>query len=366
MGYGQHSVNSVGRHNPLPEKPKSTRYKEVYSDNSEIAHMWAHKAQASARNPRGNFYYNGATIYSYRDSFPVATIVTLTHGPNKGKEIVYITDNKFSVTTAKHIGDVWAAIHRYDRTIGDGEWVEAGRKVFRVHRPLDSQAAMVRYWGVIIGLAADRVVDAPKGTRGTTKARLYNEYIALIARANDWAQYIGERKRWKAPESMETLAATLAGDRKRAQIADDKARAKAAKERIKRDLQERLDDHETIQRWINGNEVRVPYDVVECYLRVERAKYDGSNPSVDYGDGELVTSKGARMPLDHARKALRLIRAVVARGEDWHRNGQTIRLGHYQIDSIAANGDVKAGCHFVTYAEIERIAPQIENTGGNQ
>ena len=76
-------------------------------------------------------------------------------------------------------------------------------------------------------------------------------------------------------------------------------------------------------------------------------------------DGEVETSRGARFPLEHAKRGLVLVDAVRASKEPWKRNGHTCHLGHYQIDSIDANGTVHAGCHVVTYKAIERIKDQL-------
>ena len=75
---------------------------------------------------------------------------------------------------------------------------------------------------------------------------------------------------------------------------------------------------------------------------------------------EVVTSRGVRFPIAHAKKGLILVRAVMARGEDWVRNGHSCRLGHYSIDRIEANGTVHAGCHVVSWEEIKRVAAEIE------
>lgn len=73
----------------------------------------------------------------------------------------------------------------------------------------------------------------------------------------------------------------------------------------------------------------------------------------------METSKGASFPLSHAKRGLMLVESVIARGESWKRNGHTCHLGHYQIDSIDAQGTVKAGCHVVTYEAIARIKDAI-------
>jgi hypothetical protein len=50
----------------------------------------------------------------------------------------------------------------------------------------------------------------------------------------------------------------------------------------------------------------------------------------------------------------------MAKGEDWTANGHTCHLGHYQINRITKDGTVYAGCHVVTWDEIEKIAPMLE------
>src|SRR6266403_280024 len=42
---------------------------------------------------------------------------------------------------------------------------------------------------------------------------------------------------------------------------------------------------------------------------------------------EVVTSRGARFPISHAKRGLSLVRAVMARAEDWRRNGHSCHLG---------------------------------------
>jgi hypothetical protein len=75
---------------------------------------------------------------------------------------------------------------------------------------------------------------------------------------------------------------------------------------------------------------------------------------------EVQTSLGASFPVEHARLGLRVVREVRATGEEYRRNGHTIHLGHYVIDRIEPNGTVHAGCHVVTWDEIERIASQLD------
>lgn len=74
--------------------------KKVFTDISQVAHLWANKVQEEARNS-GNFYFSGDTIYSYGSHFPIAKHVTYN-----GKEAVLFTTRTYSNTTSKHIGVV--------------------------------------------------------------------------------------------------------------------------------------------------------------------------------------------------------------------------------------------------------------------
>ena len=71
---------------------------------------------------------------------------------------------------------------------------------------------------------------------------------------------------------------------------------------------------------------------------------------------ELETSRGAVVPLAHAVKAFRIIKRLHDKGQSYERNGHSIRIGHFALDSVDAQGNVRAGCHNVEWPEIERIA----------
>jgi len=74
-------------------------------------------------------------------------------------------------------------------------------------------------------------------------------------------------------------------------------------------------------------------------------------------DGErLETSQGADVPWDHAVKAFRFIRLCVERGEGFKSNGRTVRVGHFRVDEITAEGDMRAGCHRFSWEAMRELA----------
>lgn len=70
---------------------------------SEVAHMWANQHQDEARVSGGNFYFYGATIFSYGSHFPIASF------DKKDSDVVFFTTDGYSHTTSKHIYEVMHA-----------------------------------------------------------------------------------------------------------------------------------------------------------------------------------------------------------------------------------------------------------------
>src|SRR3990167_11282137 len=59
--------------NQLKGARQMPRQRHVFPTD-EIPHKWAHQTQEEARNPQGNLYFRGPTLYSYRDSYPIARL----------------------------------------------------------------------------------------------------------------------------------------------------------------------------------------------------------------------------------------------------------------------------------------------------
>lgn len=98
------------------------------------------------------------------------------------------------------------------------------------------------------------------------------------------------------------------------------------------------------------------YHLPVTYLRAVNVARDDNGMIVK---GELETTKGASVPLTHAVRAFRFLKLCKERGQGWHHNGHSLRVGHFQVDRIEPNGDFKAGCHDITWAEVERVAKEL-------
>ena len=112
--------------------------------------------------------------------------------------------------------------------------------------------------------------------------------------------------------------------------------------------------------WLVGSKERAPYATgqLSCpmggaLLRAVNVQRNGAGEVVA---GTLETSHGAQVPLDHALRVFAFLKLVRARGVAWTRNGARLRVGHFQVDSVAPNGDFVAGCHRITWAEVARLS----------
>jgi len=274
-----------------------------------VAHLWANRTQEYARNPGHNFYFSGDTIYSYGSHFPVARHVT-----RKGKSAVLFTTRSYSSTTAGHKCTVASACrHLTVFHVADVNGTEP-RKQFAQYR--------AEYMGLVGKYAKAR----------TRKPEHLEALRRLVEEANGYAEFFGLRTRLTLPDDLTGMVAECQAIEKR-----ERERKQREERKREREALERL------QRWVDG-ETDYPPSAYGQPIRLRIA-----------GD-ELQTSRGARVPLAHAVKAFRVLKRLHDKGQAYQRNGHTIHLGHFALDSLDTEGNVTAGCHTVQWAEIERVA----------
>jgi len=310
----------------------SKRKKYVF-DTGEIPHLWAHRIQDEARNRQGNLYFTGDTIYSYGSHFPIARHVV----SEAGERAVLFTIATYSVTTSSHCSAVRSAI-------------PSGIPVFHVPNVCHG-----RYSG------SELTADDHAGNLADYTERI-EKHVIISARARssyakEWNHEHAVRLRGEAfaycaffdlpvpniPRVPELDSEALTAIRKR----EAKRAAEKAEQTRRENEREAIRHSENMAKWRAG-------------------EYDGGFP---YGfpimlrivGDEVQTSLGARFPVSHAKRALAFVRKVRESRQAYVRNGHTIHLGPYAIDRIEADGTVKAGCHVVSWDEIERIAPFLDS-----
>lgn len=307
--------------------------KTVYR-SIEIPHLWAHQTQEHARNSTRNLFFNGPVIYSYGSHFPIAV-----HVKNEsGERAVLFTTASYSSTTARHVACVRRAVWRMPNVFDVDLEAAATRGHYRLGSRFMDDTRVLKVASEFVPDYESRIKSHAEQVATSRKEELkvhrLSELESLIEQANHFCAFFSLPNRWEIPSDFEAICNRLAESRK-AKLASEKAQQA---EILKANA-------ELIDRWLNGENVRLPY-LSTTYLRIE--------------ENEVVTSLGAQFPVSHAARALKFIRAVRESGKEYRHNGHSIHLGHYVVNEVKANGDVKAGCHYVAWEQIERIAGQIE------
>jgi hypothetical protein len=285
------------------------RVKHVHPDGM-VTHLWAHKSQDSARNPRGNIFFQGDTIYSYGHHFPIAKHVT-----RKGKSAVLLTTRDYSATTRGHKWGVESACSHLPTFHVDNIESREPRKQFEEYR--------ARY----LELARKYVKSRQN------KPWVLQELQKVVKEANAFSAFFALRVRLTLPAESDMAAECKAIEKKE--------REAKKREAAKRERQAA----EQLQKWVNGETDYPTHSMSNGQPIRLRIKGD-----------ELQTSHGARVPLAHAVKAFRIIKGLRDKGQAYERNGHTIHLGPFALDAVDTQGNVRAGCHNVAWEEIARVA----------
>lgn len=304
------------------------RAKQVFS-TGEIPHLWAHKVQPSAHNSQWSMSFENGVIYSYRA--PIAA-----HIENKrGNKAILFNSRRYSITTSGHQGAIRAAIPS-NVTVFDVSEVWS--------TSIDSSWTPVkeRHEKNVKNYLFELNTAISKAQRARTlysKGWEHGRAKSLRAELIAYCKFFGLACPKNLPQSVLTSAMVRKIKAREAFLQTPEHRAKLEQERVKR-------AGKVIENWRNGTEyVRLPHGL-PTMLRIR-------------GE-EIETSMGARVPIDHAKRVLGIIRTLHAENRAFESNGHTIPIGVYKVDKIDADGMLHAGCHHIPYAEIERIGVLLD------
>jgi hypothetical protein len=354
--------------------------KKVY-DNAMVAHIWANQSQSEARSHNRHFWFRDKSIYSY--STEIARLVENV----KGEQIALVTSHSYSMTTSgKHMPAIRRALRQgvTAYSVPAFEYHEANIKHWLTeYTNLKASCLRVKY-------RYDGRYDKTEGLHriATTIASYTNDFGLTVDHPNfdnDLIEIDAAHAKRNTPDAI--------AKREKAQAKRNAIRAKEEWEKqlhsgIRR-LFEGCSEEATYRLWklnpVNSPlphqycfahddprraEVQAAYQVLDDKKQEEKLAdwlqgkqvfnlYTQGAAYLRIRDSNLETSQGATVPLDHATRAFRFIRAVRASQRPWARNGHCVRVGHFQIDSIDGEGNIRAGCHNIQWSEIERIANQI-------
>ena len=353
------------------------RQRNVYP-TSEIPHLWAHQTQASARNPQGSLFFEGRTIYSYRTSWPLAAL-----RPHKKRPALVLTNcERCSVTTAQHQSAVNLAVSHLTA-------IAVPSPALNDHRSAGDQ-----HGGNIAHLfkrAADYLTKAQRAMTHSTVAWRRREAMQALADARTYCAHFGIRRKipdFPAAEWDAALARAQAienpdpvRDAKRLKARERRqAAARKGLEHIfnsycaeveafnaayaAANLPTSAEHWRATGQWQSRlTDLRAPYlpwkmrrKVSELFTLPEVANDRPRDTLLRVNGDQIETSRGARIPLDHAPRIWALVQACRNTGRAYTRNGHTEHAGQYAIDAVDTDGTLRAGCHSIKYAELELMA----------
>lgn len=381
-------------------------------DKSTVAHLWAHQMQDHARNGGGNFYFDGADIYSYGSHFRCGSVSF-----NKAGEQAYlITTRSYSNTTAKHMGYVNGAIPygalRFDTPriprlksgrFGKYDHLEAVFYILdqlkivdeSIKKQMKSRSTnyldtvckalldigqWIKFWGLDKRQQSDRNEWLPPAipkllsTRKADTERLWKDTIAVqkLLVLIDEAELIQNTATGGFEGRVEQLFVDWSGDtliwekfsvryEKQTEVnervreireRDFQARAEQfRKEREERDKIKRMTVEERIEKWRAG----------ELATRWIEIGYDRPyNAILRVRNGRIETSKGIAIKVVEAKRLWLLI-------ERFHQNetsfvSDRVRDIQDHLWTINSYEDdiMTSGCHRLAYEEMRNCISQLE------
>lgn len=294
-------------------------------NNQELCHVWASRSQSEGKNANGSFYFEGDTIYSYGPHFPIASFVD--------DDTVLMTNQSYSNTTAKHIANVrWAITHKKIFYVDD---VMANVNIWDVDRHV--RLAHISNFKKLTDEIDDTLARASRAR--SNKVHLLGSALWQIEHAQEYADFFHINDEYDVSEYLGHI--DVARIREDKELLDSENERKAE---IKR-KEAYIKNIEHIKAWKNGEDVHIPYGITDVMLRVK--------------DDVIETSHHANIPLTQAKKLWPLIKRCKDNSQSYQPKTR-YEIGLYLLTEIKHNGDVKIGCHYIKYNELEKIAKQLE------
>jgi hypothetical protein len=307
--------------------------KHVFRSSSEVAHVWAQQRQDHGRNPTNNIFFNGSKIWSYGSHFCIARILP---GKDGSTPVVVMTTRDYSPTTSGHKSDVRSATRHMPHVYCYDPDSSAGYNKDRVERDLK--------YLMEEATTARRILPTTRITKRLSalhRAEQFNEYLAALPKNEQTCKPFNLAEYAVSEEDRAIL-------RNYESELEGRRQARHEKDKEKRALimeKARLDLATKIAEWRAHVYNHTLYNAPTTMLRLSK---DGQ---------EIETSRGAVIPVSHAKRLWPLIENVRAVGEPL--TGRDFRLGHYTLNTIQADGSIIVGCHDIPYAEIEAIAKAL-------
>ena len=324
--------------------------KRVFTDCNHIAHLWASQAQDGARNT-GNFYYEGLTIYSYGNHFPIAQIY------DKDNNIVFVNSDSYSPTTAKHQYHVMSSItHKESIFVPYPTLNDVTKK--------SSSSGYSSYPGISENIHRKNLnhflLNIKNFTFDHKRARIRDYSNAIKSNIQQLKRYVEIFKLNSWLKKDEKILITCDIDAKVFELTGGQ------KDKDKKELA-------NIKHWKQfeqkqerrRKEAEMKYQEKMNYLLFTKGKKYEENKiylyfldlttfkplhvndiDLDNANHVIYTSRSASGPIKRARVLYKLIQAK--------KDVRGFKIGSHTV--ISSNGLLKIGCHEIENSEVKRIA----------
>jgi hypothetical protein len=302
---------------------RQKRIKRVFTNHSEVLHLWAAQAQDNARS--ANVFFEGKSCYSYGYHYELGRLVEFN-----GRTIALINTRGYSVTTNKHIHSAKHAVSHMPTVL-----MPAGIST----KKSDIRAAVLIYQDETIKELFD-IFTSRKTYRdaylsrdaysSTNEVDTYCAY-AQVARFNTLVDLLGFNDlRLDVPQDFIKLYNTqVTVLKERMAIARTERDAQLEVARKQREIDLRMD----LTSWLNGGAYSYQ---LNCF-KPQRLRLK---------DDKVETSGGASVEVAHA---LTLLRAV-----NTGRVRVGMHIGPYTVDKITKNM-LTIGCHTIDINEAREL-----------
>lgn len=318
-----------------------------------VAHLWANQAQENSRNSGNTFFFNGSTIYSYGNHFPIAAFL-----PNGA---IMWNDSSYSNTTSRHQSHTLQALSSEQRT-----------RIIRINlRDSNSSLFFARADAIpeLIEMAtrqAGKLADLIGTKKRASRERDgyihdYNERMKALDvltgvenpridfAAIEPKQYSEQAQALKAAREQaanelalaKALAMPTKTTRDKIDFYNVAARLKMQSDELKK--RQAASYKSLVKKWYAGEAFTLPNKTTFALVRIR--------------GNEFETSQGARVPVSVAPM---IWRAVKHCHDTKTAQSFSDSVGHFTLNCISETGDATIGCHVIQFAEFERLAKQLE------
>jgi len=292
-------------------------------NNSQVAHIWANQSKQKGKG--SNFFFNNESIYSYGLHFEVARLVQTE---KKNKTIALVEPRTYSNSTTRHQYYARNSVHGLHESFDFELW----------NRDLTNKdffETFKRFENIVI--------DSLKKSKRAIKYKDLHIREAVNA-VDQW-------------NKLKAYFPTLTKGIKKLKTLDqdqiDKLVESEKKQKAIEAKKNKTFIDKQVKLWLNHDISDLPHDSKTMIRQKGKRVITESGNAPEFRLlNEVETSRGAIVPLDHAKLFFNAIKRFEKNPNDCN---SRFRVGHFTLDRLTTKG-AKIGCHLLEWKEINRFA----------